>query len=172
MLATHAVNKAADSDADDIRSYSFLADLGGWLTFAAAITTTLILSETAIDYLHFMFARRPDFWLVSLITVSAAVVSVIDFVVIYVRTKALRKSLADASEQTRLALRPIEVATVGIVVLAIVASWLAVTLNRFPNNWATVPKTGLVVFVLVLTFVVPTVISTAICYSVASTEKH
>lgn len=119
-----------------------------------------------------MFARRPDFWLVSLITVSAAVVSVIDFVVIYVRTKALRKSLADASEQTRLALRPIEVATVGIVVLAIVASWLAVTLNRFPINWVTVPKTGLVVFVLVLTFVVPTVISTAICYSVASTAKH
>ncbi|MGZ6781002.1 MAG: hypothetical protein ACXVGO_18665, partial [Mycobacterium sp.] len=172
MLATHAVNKATASDADDVRSYSFLADLGGWLTFAAAMTTTLILSETAIDYLHFMFARRPDFWLVSLITTSAAVVIVIDFVVIYFRTAALRKSLADPSEQTHLALRSIKVATVGIVVLAIVASWLAVSLSRFPKDWLTAPNTGLVVFVLLLTFVVPTVVSMAICYSVASTEKR
>lgn len=171
MLATHAVNKAADSDAVEIRSYSFLSDLGGWLTFAAAMTTTLILSETAIDYLHFMFARRPDFWVVSLITISAAVVILIDFAVVYVRTRMLRRSLADTSEQTRLALRSIKVATVAIVVLAIVASWLAVSLSRFPKEWLTVPNTGLVVSVLVLTFVVPTVVSTAICYSVASTEK-
>lgn len=80
--------------------------------------------------------------------------------------------MADPSEQTHLALRSIKVATVGIVALAIVASWLAVSLSRFPKDWLTVPNTGLVVFVLLLTFVVPTVVSTAICYSVASTQKR
>jgi len=172
MLATHAVNKASQLDPDDIRAYSFLADLGGWLTFAAALTTTLILSETSIDYLHFMLSRTPDFWLVSLITVSAAVVIVVDFVLIYLRTRALRKSLADVSEETHLALRSIKVATIGMVVLAIVASWLALSLARFPKDWLTVPNSGLVLFVLVLTYVVPTVVSTAICYSVASTENR
>ena len=172
MLATHAVNKAADLEAHEIRPYSFLADLGGWLTFAAAMTTTLILSETAIDYLHFMLDRRPDLWLVALITTTAAAVIVVDFVVVYLRTKALRESLADTSEQTLLALRSLKVATVGIVALAIVSSWLAVSLNRFPKDWLTVPNTGVVFFVLVLTFVVPTVVSTAICYSVASTERR
>lgn len=46
----------------------------------------------------------------------------------------------------------------------------AISLSRFPKDWLTVPNTGLAVFVL--TFVVPTVASTAICYSVASTEKR
>jgi hypothetical protein len=59
-----------------------------------------------------------------------------------------------------------------VIVLAIVASWLAVSLNRFPKDWLTAPNRGLVVFVLVLTFVVPVVVSTAICYSVAGTEKR
>lgn len=171
MLASHAVNKAADQDADDVRAYSFLADLGGWLTFAAAMTTTLILSETSIDYLHFMFDRRPDGWLVALITITCAVFVIVDFVLVYVRTRALRKSLADTAEPTRLALRSIKVATVGIVVLAIAASWLAVSLARFPKGWLTAPNPVIVVGVLILTLVLPTVVSTAICYSVASTDE-
>lgn len=171
MLASHAVNKAADQDADDVRAYSFLADLGGWLTFAAAMTTTLILSETSIDYLHFMFDRRPDGWLVALITIACAVFVIVDFVLVYVRTRALRKSLADTAEPTRLALRSIKVATVGIVVLAIAASWLAVSLARFPKGWLTAPNPVIVVGVLILTLVLPTIVSTAICYSVASTDE-
>ncbi|MGX9791325.1 hypothetical protein [Mycobacterium sp. MMS18-G62] len=170
MLASHAANKVTDVDPDDVRAYCFLADLGGWLTFAAAMTTTLILSETAIDYLHFMFDRRPDFWLVSLISVAAAAIILVDFVLVYRRTKALRKSLADTSEPTQLELRSIKVATVGTVVLAIVASGLAVSLARFPKPWLTVPNIALVIGVLVLTFVVPAVVSTSICYSVASTD--
>lgn len=172
MLASHAVNKSAQSAPDDIRSYSFLADLGGWLTFAAAMTTTLILSETAIDYLRFMFGHRPDFWLVSLITTACACVIIVDFVLIFLRTRSLRKSLADTARPTLLALRSLKVATIGIVVLAIVASWLAVSLARFPKEWVTAPNTAFVTFVLVLTIVVPTVVSTAICNSVASTDER
>ena len=172
MLAVHAVNKAAQLESDDVRSYSFLADLGGWLTFAAAMTTTLILSETSIDYLHFMFGRRPEFWLVAAITIAAACVIVVDFFLIYLRTKSLRKSLADTKEPTHLALRSLKVATIGMVVLSIVASWLAVSLARFPKDWLSTPNTGIVMFVLVLTAVLPTVVSVAICNSVASTEKR
>jgi hypothetical protein len=172
MLATHAVNKTTELGADDVAPYSFLADLGGWLTFAAAMATTLILSETAIDYLRFMFASHPEFWVVALITTSAAVAIIVDFVLIYLRTRALRKSLADTSEETHLAMRSIKVATVGIVALAIAASWIAVSLNRFPKDWLTVPNSGLVAFVLILTYVVPTVVSVAICNSVASTGKR
>ncbi|CAN5452422.1 hypothetical protein BH09ACT8_BH09ACT8_01840 [soil metagenome] len=39
-----------------------------------------------------------------------------------------------------------------------------------PKEWLTAPITGLVGFVLILTLVLPTVTTTAICYSVASTE--
>lgn len=172
MLATHAVNKATDLDPEDVRSYSFLADLGGWLTFAAAMATTLILSETAIDYLHFMFGRRPDLWLVGLITISAAGIIIVDFFVIHLRTSALRKSLADTEKPTMLALRSIKVATISIVVFAIIGSWVVVTLSRLPKDWLIAPNTMLVIFVLVLTYVVPAVVSTAICYSVASTDEH
>ena len=63
-------------------------------------------------------------------------------------------------------------ATVGILALAVVGSWLAMSLARFPKDWLTVPNTGAVVFVLFLTFVAPSVISTAICYSVASTDNR
>ncbi|HEX9833618.1 MAG TPA: hypothetical protein VGA66_11125, partial [Mycobacterium sp.] len=76
MLASHAVNKVSEQDAEDIGSYSFLAGLGGWLTFAAVMATTLILSETAIDYLHFMFGRRPEIWVTGLIVTVAAIVIV------------------------------------------------------------------------------------------------
>lgn len=172
MLASHAVNKAADQDPEDIRAYCFLADLGGWLTFAAAMTTTLILSETSIDYLFFMFGRRPELWVQGIITTSAAAVVLVDFVLVYVRTKALRRSLTNTAEPTRLALRSIKVATVCTVVLAIIASWLAVSLNRFPADWLTAPSTAGVVFVLILTFVVPIIVSTAICYSVPSTDER
>jgi hypothetical protein len=113
MLASHTVKKMPSEDTKAIRAFCFLAELGGWLTFAAAMTTTLILSETSIDYLHFMFSRRPELWLTGLIVTSAGAVIVIDFVLVYVRTRALRKSLADTAERTQLALRSIKVATHG-----------------------------------------------------------
>ena len=176
MLATHAVNNVsaeqADGDhADSVRAYSFLAVLGGWLTFASAMATTLILSETSIDYLHFMFGRRPELWAVGLITTSAAALILVDLYLVYVRTKALRTSVLDVSAPTQLAIRSIKVATVGMVVLSIVGSWLVMTLARLPKEWLTVPNAAAVVFVLLLTFVAPAVVSTGICYSVASTKR-
>ncbi len=172
MLASHTVKKMPSEDTKAIRAFCFLAELGGWLTFAAAMTTTLILSETSIDHLHFMFSRRPELWLTGLIVTSAGAVIVIDFVLVYVRTRALRKSLADTAERTQLALRSIKVATVCMVVLAIGASWLAVTLARLPKEWLTAPNNAVVMLVLVLTYVFPTIVSTAICYSVASTDRQ
>jgi hypothetical protein len=171
MLASHAVNKMPNEDSNAVGAFCFLADLGGWLTFAAAMTTTLMLSETSIDYLHFMFGRRPELWLTGLLVASAAAVIVVDFFLVYVRAKALRMSLADTAEPTRLALRSIRVATVCTVILAILASWLAVSLARLPKDWLTAPNTGIVIVVLALTFVLPTIVSTAICYSVASTRR-
>lgn len=172
MLASHAVNRVSEQDPEDVGAYCFLADLGGWLTFAAAMTTTLILSETAVDYLHFMYARRPDLWVTGLIITVAALVILADFVLVYVRTKTLRRSLADTEAPTRLALRSIKVATIATVILAIGASWLAVSLARIPKDWLTDPNTGVVAFVLLLTFVLPTIVATAICYSVASTDER
>jgi hypothetical protein len=172
MLAGHAVKKISEQDAEDAGAYSFLADLGGWLTFAAMMTTTLILSETTIDYLHFMLGRRPDLWATGLIVISAAIVILANFALVHIRTKTLRKSLADTSEPTRLALRSIKVATVTTLGLAIMASWLAVSLARFPQSWLTGPNIGFVVFVVILTYVLPTVVATAICYSVASTDEQ
>jgi hypothetical protein len=176
MLASHAVNNistsAADSDTDGIRAHCFLADLGGWLTFASAMATTLVLSETSIDYLHFMFGRRPELWVVGLITSSAAAIILVDFLLVYLRTRKLRTSLLDVAEPTRLAMRSIKVATVAMVVLSIVGSWLVMSLARLPKDWLTTPNAAAVGFVLVLTFVVPTVVSTAICYSVASTKER
>ena len=172
MLASHAVNRVSEQDPEDVGAYCFLADLGGWLTFAAAMTTTLILSETAVDYLHFMYGRRPELWMTGLIVTAAALVILADFVLVYVRTKTLRRSLADSDAPTRLALRSIKVATIATVILAISASWLAVSLARIPKDWLTEPNTGVVVFVLSLTFVLPTIVATAICYSVASTDER
>lgn len=172
MLASHAVNRVAQQDPEDVGAYCFLADLGGWLTFAAAMTTTLILSETAVDYLHFMYGRRPDLWVTGLIITAAAVVILADFALVYVRTKTLRRSLADTDAPTRLALRSIKVATIATVILAVGASWLAVSLARIPKDWLTDPHAGVVAFVLLLTFVLPTIVATAICYSVASTDER
>lgn len=175
MLASHAVNKVAERDAQpdaDLGAYCFLAELGGWLTFAAAMTMTLVLSETSIDYLHFMFGQRPEFWVVGVITTSAAVIIAVDLVLVYLRTRSLRRSLNNAASPTRVALRSVKVATVGILALAVVGCWLAMSLARFPKDWLTVPNTGAVVAVLVVTFVVPSVVSTAICYSVASADDR
>ena len=172
MLASHAVNRVSEQDPEDVGAYCFLADLGGWLTFAAAMTTTLILSETAVDYLHFIYGRRPELWITGIIITTAALAILADFVLVYVRTKTLRRSLADSAAPTRLALRSIKVATIATVILAIGASWLAVSLARIPKNWLTDPNAGVVAFVLVLTFVLPTIVATAICYSVASTDER
>lgn len=171
MLASHAVNKAHQVDPDDIRAYSFLADLGGWLTFAAAMATTLIMSETSIDYLHFVLGHRPALWLTGLIVTFCALAIVVDLVVVYVRTRNLNRSLSNTAEPTQLALRSIKVATVGTLFLAVAASWLAVTLARLPSGWLTTPNRGFVMFVFVLALLVPTIISTASCYSVASTDE-
>ena len=40
MLASHAVNELSEQSSGDARALSFLADLGGWLTFASAMTMT------------------------------------------------------------------------------------------------------------------------------------
>lgn len=171
MLASHAVNKAHRVDPEDIRAYSFLADLGGWLTFGAAMATTLIMSETSIDYLHFVLGHRPALWLTGVIVTFCALAIIVDLVVVYVRTRNLNRSLSNTAEPTQLALRSIQVATVGTLFLAVAASWLAVTLARLPGGWLTAPNRGFVIFVLVLALLVPTIISTAACYSVASTDE-
>ncbi|SPM34560.1 hypothetical protein MRAB57_2380 [Mycobacterium rhizamassiliense] len=170
MLASHAVNKVPSEDPADIRAYCFLADLGGWLTFGSAMATTLIMSETSIDYLHFVLGHRPALWLTGAIVGFSAAVILLDFALVYIRTKTLNRSLANTAEPTRLALRSIKVATVGTLFLAVAASWLAVSLARFPIGWLTTPNRGFVGFVFVLALLVPTIVSTAICYSVASTD--
>ncbi|MGE2689884.1 hypothetical protein [Mycolicibacterium pulveris] len=172
MLASHAVNKVADQDPDDVRAYCFMAELGGWLTFAAAMTATLIVSETSIDYLRFMLGHRPAVWIEGLIIGACAAFIVADFVLVYVRTRALRTSMSNVAEPTLLELRSIKFATVGTVVLAIGGSWLAVSLARVPDDWLTAPRLVIVACVLLLALGLPTIISTAICYSVPSTDAR
>ncbi len=102
MLASHAVNKVpreAPQEDTDIRAYCFLADLGGWLTFGAAMATTLIMSETSIDYLHFVLGHRPALWLAGTIVTFCALMILLDFVVVYIRTKNLNRSLAKLPSQ-------------------------------------------------------------------------
>ncbi|OBK29142.1 hypothetical protein A5634_18820 [Mycobacterium asiaticum] len=170
MLASHAVNKAPKQDPSEISAYCFVAELGGWLTFGAAMTTTLIMSETSIDYLHLVLGHRPSLWLTGTIVTFCALAILLDFAVVYIRTKALNRSLKTA-EPTQLALRSIKIATVGTLFLAVAASWLAVSLARLPVGWLTTPNRAFVLLVFVLSLFVPTVISTAICYSVASTDE-
>lgn len=171
MLAAHAINKATHAGPKDLQAFCFLADFGGWLTFAASMATTVILSEVLIDYLRFMYGHRPQLWTVALIVVAGAVVIVVDFVLILRRTRALRRSMRNPDDDTKLALRSVQVATVGVGVLAVGACWLAVSLARLPREWLTAPNGVFVVFVLGVTFVLPTVVSTAICYSVASADE-
>lgn len=171
MLAGHVVNKVPKDDPADIRAYCFLADLGGWLTFGAAMATTLIMSETNIDYLHFVLGHSPALWQTGTIVTFSALVILLDFVVVYIRTRNLNRSLANTAEPTQLALRSIKVATVGTLFLAVAASWLAVSLARLPTGWLTAPNRAFVTFVFLLSLLVPTIISTAACYSVASTDE-
>ncbi len=170
MLAGHAVSKAAEAEPADVPAYCFLADLGGWLTFASAMAMTLVLSETSIDYLHFMYGQRPALWTVGLITTSAAAVIVAALVVVFLRTRALRRSLADVARPTMIAIRSIKIATVTMTVLAMVGAWFTMSLSRFPKDWLTTPNLSVVLFVLFLTYVVPSVVAVAICDSVASTD--
>lgn len=171
MLASHAVSRSTDQDDDDIRDYCFLADLGGWLTFAAAMAMTLVLSETSIDYLHFMYGERPPLWVVGLITVSAAAIILVNFGLVYVRTRALRRSMADVATPTRITLRSIKFATIAMTLLAIIGAWLTMSINRFPKDWLTTPNMAVVIFVLALTYIVPSLVATTICNSVASTKQ-
>lgn len=46
------------------------------------------------------------------------------------------------------------------------------SLARFPKDSLAVPNTGAVIFVLILIFVVPSVVSTAVCHSVASADDR
>lgn len=170
MLAAHAVSRAGSADVDDVAAYSFLADLGGWLTFAAAMASTLILSETTVDYLRFMYDRSPSTGLLAVITAAAALAVLVEFRFVYVRTRELRRSLATTAEETRLALRSIKVATIGLIGLAVAAGWLALSAPRLPREWMTEPGLGVVGVVVVLSFVVPVFVATAICHSVASTD--
>ena len=135
------------------------------------MATTLIMSETSIDYLHFVLGHRPALWLTGTIVTFCALMILLDFVVVYIRTKNLNRSLANTAEPTQLALRSIKVATVGTLFLAVAASWLAITLARLPVGWLTTPNRAFVMFVFGLALVVPTIISTAACYSVASTDE-
>ncbi|BBY24516.1 hypothetical protein [Mycobacterium stomatepiae] len=171
ILASHVVNKVPKDDPADVGAYCFLADLGGWLTFGAAMATTLIMSETNIDYLHFVLGHSPALWQTGTIVTFSALVILLDFVVVYIRTRNLNRSLANNAEPTQLALRSIKVATVGTLFLAVAASWLAVSLARLPTGWLTAPNRAFVTFVFLLSLLVPTIISTAACYSVASTDE-
>ena len=171
MLASHAVNKMPNEDLRDVRAFSSPCRPGGWLTFAAAMVTTMIVSETSIDYVEFVLGPTSDRWATVLFVTLGTAAMVADFVLVYVRTKALRTSSANTSKPTHLALRSIKVATVCTVILAVAASFLAVGLPRLPDDMLTSPGLGIIV-VLTATFVLPTVISTAICYSVASTPTN
>lgn len=172
MLASHVVNKfpeQTDDNDQDARAYCFLAVLGSWLTFAAAMSMTLVMSETTIDYLTYMYAGKPASWAISLVIAAAAVVVLVDARLVAGRSLRLRRSLINPAESTLLAMRSIRFATVSMLVLAIVASALAGSASRIPKEFLTAPHIGVVVTGLIAGFVLPAVVSTAICYSVPST---
>ncbi|WP_396929478.1 hypothetical protein [Mycolicibacterium sp.] len=172
MLASHVVNKfpeQTDDNDQDARAYCFLAVLGSWLTFAAAMSMTLVMSETTIDYLTYMYAGKPASWAISLVIAAAAVVVLVDARLVAVRSLRLRRSLINPAESTLLAMRSIRFATVSMLVLAIVASALAGSASRIPKEFLTAPHIGVVITGLVAGFVLPAIVSTAICYSVPST---
>lgn len=170
MLASHAVNKVTEEDPDDLRAFGFLASLGGWLTFASAMAMTLIISETTIDYLHFLYGQHPAPWVAGSITAAAGLIILLDFVVVYRRTRVLHNSLLDAAQPTLLTLRSIKVAIISMLILAMAGSWLAMSLARAPKDWLTQPQFPAAAFVLLIAAVVPSVVSTAVCYSVASVK--
>ncbi|WP_240163053.1 hypothetical protein [Mycolicibacterium sphagni] len=171
MLASHVVNKFPDETADDrdIRAFCFLAALGSWLTFAAAMSTALIMSETTIDYLSFMYREKPAGWAIAMIIAVTSVVVLVDLRLVIVRTWRLRRSLTNTAETTLLEMRSIRLATVSMLVLAILASALAGSASRIPDEWLSAPHLGVVIVGVLAGFVLPTIVSTAICYSVPST---
>ncbi len=162
MLAGHAEGRMADLSRTDHAAYAFLARLGSWLTFAAAMSTTLLSSEMTIDFLHFVFASGPHHWLVATIVVTAAAVSVASLAFVALRTRARPER---AGEPPRTTLQALKIATVGVVALGVVASWMAMSLPRFPDQWLTAPSPAIVAAVLGLSFALPGVIAMAICYS-------
>ncbi|MCX2936621.1 hypothetical protein [Mycobacterium pinniadriaticum] len=170
MLASHAVSKAADQHADELGSYCFLGALGGWLTFGSTMATTLIMSETAIDYLQFMYHRPPGLLTSTAVTGFAAVIILVDLWLVATRTRTLRRSLLDVDNPTLLNIRSIRFVTIAMAGLAVLASWLTMSVNRFPESWLTTPKPAAVVVVVILGFLAPSIISTGICHSVASTD--
>lgn len=172
MLAGYAVRKAADAEPAELGAYSYLAALGGWLTFAAAMAMALVAADMTIDYLQFMYAERPALWPVVVIAGSAAVMIAIFVAVVHRRTSALRRSLLDVEHPTMLALRSIKIATVTTTVLAIAGTLLTLILASFPEDWLTTPNLAVVLVVLVLTYVAPMVVSLAICDSVASPDER
>ncbi|EHB50473.1 hypothetical protein MycrhDRAFT_4899 [Mycolicibacterium rhodesiae JS60] len=171
MLASHVVNKFPDQadDDQDTRAYCFLAVLGSWLTFTAALSMTLVMSETAIDYLTFMYAGRSASWAIGAVIGATAVVVLVDLRLVAVRSLRLRRSLVNPAESTQLAMRSIRLATVSMLVLAILASALAGSASRIPDEWLAAPHVGVVIASIITGFVLPTIVSTAICYSVPST---
>ena len=91
-----------------------------------------------------------------------------DWALVHFRTKSLRNSFARQRCKFNTACAALgQGATVGILVLAIVGSWLTMSPARFLKDSLAVPNTGAVIFVLILIFVVPSVVSTAVCHSVA-----
>jgi hypothetical protein len=166
ILAGHAATRLSEHTGDDDRGYAFLSRLGSWLTFAAAMSTTLLVSEISIDFLHFMFAGAAHRWLVGTIVVATALVVLSSLVFVGLRTRSA------AAEPTASTLRALKVATVGIVALGVVATWMAMTLARFPDGWLTAPSPATVCAVLLLAFALPGVIAVAICYSAPTVATH
>lgn len=153
MLAGHAEGRMAAHAGKDHSGYEFLARLGSWLTFAAAMSTTLMLSETTIDFVHFMVGS-PDGWFAGVIAAAAAAVVLVSLF-----------SILRRSSSAGMTLQALKVATVGVVALGVVASWMAMSLPRLPNDWLVDPGAAIVGAVVTLSFVVPGVIAMAICYS-------
>ncbi|WP_445170050.1 hypothetical protein ACTXG7_12475 [Mycolicibacterium sp. Dal123E01] len=172
MLASHVVNKfpdETDDDDQDARAYCFLAVLGSWLTFAAAMSMALVMSETTIDYLDFMYAGKAARWAIGLVIGGTAVVVLVNFRLVAMRTWRLRRSLVNPAESTLLAMRSIRLATVTMLVLAILASAISGSVSRLPEEWLTAPHLSVVIAGIVTGYVLPSVVLTAICYSVPST---
>ena len=57
-----------------------------------------------------------------------------------------------------------------MLILAMAGSWLAMSLARAPKDWLTQPHFLAAAFVLLIAAVAPSVVSTAVCYSVASVK--
>lgn len=63
------------------------------------MTTTLIVAETSIDYLRFMWGHRPAVWVEGIIVFAAAAFVLADFVLAYLRTRTLRNQGRDGGNR-------------------------------------------------------------------------